>query len=227
MASKGRRATPSSTAFYDELSQMASNAKKRELKLIVSTVMATSVILVLLINLFGINVDFTNSISSNNQSGTQGSTNSDQLYPSNNQSGQVVLTEAELRAEVAKISVPVYWVGPLSGAKYTLENQLNARVFVRYLPDGVLPPTGEATKRVIGTYKVANAFDTTKSASASVANSVGVTGANGEAIFYVQSNAKNVYVAFPGVDAQIEIYDPEPGASLKLATQKGLLQVIR
>lgn len=198
------------------------NKKRREYTIIGSTALATSIIFILLINLFGINVDFTNS--TNNSSDVAVSNTE---YPNTNQSGQVILTEEELRAEVAKISVPVYWVGPVPNAKYTLENQANGRIFVRYLLDGKLPANNEATKRVIGTYRVANAFQTTKSAATSVANAVGVTGPSGEAIFYIQSNPKNIYVAFPNAEAQIEIYDPESGVALNLATQKGLVQVIR
>ena len=227
MANRKRSGWVGQKNDYSDFSMDTSSNKGRDFTLIAGTVVATVTIMVLVINLFGLNLDFTNSKPNTNIAAGTTNTNNAPQYANTNQSGQVALSETELRAEVAKISVPVYWVGPQQGAKYTLENQANARIFVRYLPDGKIPPTGEASKRVIGTYRVANAFQTTKSAGSSVANGVGVTGPSGEAIFYVQSNPKNVYVAFPGVDAQIEIFDPETGGALKLATQKGLVQVIK
>lgn len=143
------------------------------------------------------------------------------------QGGQVALTESQLRGEVKKIKVPVYWVGPQSGARYTLENQANTRIFVRYLPDGKIPPQGEATKRIIGTYILQEAFDSTKKAGATIANGIGFINDDGAAVYYNTSSPNNVYVAYSNVDAQIEIFDPVKGVAVQLATVKGALQQIK
>lgn len=143
------------------------------------------------------------------------------------QSGQVALTEAQLRAEVKKITVPVYWVGAQAGALYTLENQANTRIFVRYLPDGKIPPQGEASKRIVGTYILKGAFDSTKQAGTTIANGIGYINDDGAAVYYNSTSPTNVYVAFPNVDAQIEIFDPTKGIAVQLATSKGTLQQIK
>lgn len=173
-----------------------------------------TVVVIFLLSLFGImNVNFGQS--------NVGTTNASA------QSGTVALTESELREEVKKISVPVYWAGPLEGALYTLENQSNARIFVRYLPDGVIPPTGEASKRIIGTYILQDAFESTKTAGTTVAGGIGLQNDDGAAIYYNSNNPLNVYWAVPGIDAQVEIFDPNTGVALQLATSSGVIQVIK
>jgi hypothetical protein len=143
------------------------------------------------------------------------------------QSGRIALTEAQLREEVKSILIPVYWAGPQEGALYTLENQANLRVFVRYLPDGKIPPDGEASKRIIGTYALKDAFNSTKTAGTTVAGGIGFDNDDGAAVYYNSSAPNNVYMAYPGTETQIEIFDPIQGVAVQLATARGTIQVIR
>lgn len=184
-----------------------------------------TLILVLLLSIYG-GVDFSLGRSANSNSDSS-FTASGSTAVSAEQSGNVVLTEAQLRAEVKKISVPVYWAGPQEGARYTLENQANLRIFVRYLPDGKIPPEGEASRRIIGTYILKDAFESTRLAGTSVAGGTGLLNEDGGAVYYSSSLPNNVYVAYRGVDAQIEIFDPANGVSLELATERGKIQVIK
>lgn len=214
-----------SGASNDDFSDGSKSNRARDLKIILATFVVTAVLLVELINIFNWDLNFSNPSSSSSQSNTE--TSNTPVVP-DNQSGNVALSAAQLKEEVAKVGVPVYWLGEESGAKYTLTVLNNGgQIFVRYLPDGKLPTNGTSTNRVISTYAYPNAFDTLKSASKNSADGVGVTGPNDSFIYYGKNKKTNVYVAFPKVDVQIEIYDPAEGTALKLANQKGLVQLVK
>lgn len=184
-----------------------------------------TLVLVLILSVFG-GVDFSlGRLGGSTNSASNITSGATEISPE--QSGKVALTESQLRAEVKKISVPVYWAGPQDGALYTLENQANLRVFVRYLPDGKIPPDGEASKRIIGTYILKDAFQSTKLAGTTVAGGTGFVNDDGAAVYYNSSLPSNVYVAYQGVDAQVEVFDPNEGVALRLATAKGIIQVIK
>ena len=169
-------------------------------------------VLLFILNLAGISI-FTNSSSSL----PAGTTFQQQT------SGQLALTESEMKAVVKKIGVPVYWAGPMKGAKYTVASQDGSQVYIRYLPDGKVPSKNLPNYRVIGTYKLQNAFAATQKAGTSLANGLGFTNGDGAAVYYNKATTTNVYMAFPNKDQQIEIFDPTAGAAIQLSTTPGVI----
>lgn len=143
------------------------------------------------------------------------------------QSGQVALTEEQLRAEISKIGTEVFWVGPLKGAKYSLINQSGGRIFITYLPDGNLNQNGKSNNVVIATYAIKDAFAATKEVGSNSSKSLKFTNDDGAIVYYDTNRPTNVYLAYPNKDFQIEIYDPTKGAALNLATSKGKVRVIK
>ena len=113
------------------------------------------------------------------------------------------LTLDELRQKVASLSSPVYWLGSQPNVTYEYTRNPNGNVYLRYLPKGVA--LGAGTYPTVGTYPMAKAFATTKSAGGQV-GAVRVTLAGAQA-FYTKAKPANVYVAFTGSDYQIEVYD--------------------
>jgi hypothetical protein len=109
---------------------------------------------------------------------------------------------------------PVYWVGPRGVSKYEVSQQ-NGQIYVRYLPDGVEvgDPQGLLT---VATYAVADAYDVTAGTGREGADTVSIPGGGVAAISAARPTS--AYVAFPGVDYQIEIYDPDPAVVRRLAT---------
>ena len=111
---------------------------------------------------------------------------------------------------------PIYWVGPRKGVMYEL-SQRSGQVHVRYLPAGVNAgdPRGLLT---VATYPIENAFDVTS----------GIKGAkkipvDGGGIAVLSSNRPtSAYIAYPGVDYQIELYDPNPKVVRRLATSSAV-----
>ncbi len=128
--------------------------------------------------------------------------------------GAVPATPAVLGALARVTGSRVYWAGPRAGETYELTKTADGRVYVRYLPRGVAVGAAEPYLTV-GTYPVAHAYPVTRSlASESGAIRVSVPG--GGIGFYDSSTPDNVYVAFPGVNEQIEVFDPVAGEARRL-----------
>lgn len=115
---------------------------------------------------------------------------------------------AELKGLSGRLGQPVYWVGARSGGTYELTETPGGRVFIRYLPKGV--KVGSSTPSLfVATFPFEDAFAATERA-AQVAGAVRIPVGGGAVAFYSQSSPSNVYLAFPGSDYQIEVFDPNP-----------------
>ena len=139
-----------------------------------------------------------------------------------NSSGQTALTEEQLKAEVRKIGGSIFWAGAMPGAKYTFNHNAPGQDYIRYLPNGQGLADTAQNYRVIATYKVTTAYDTLVAAS-KLKTGVGLTNPDGSIAYYIKATPTHVYMAFKGLGYQIEIFDPTPGASLKLATTPGAI----
>jgi hypothetical protein len=121
------------------------------------------------------------------------------------------LTLAGVRSFAKRVGHPVYWIGPRPDTTYEVTQTTDGRIYVRYLPRRA--PVGTTKPFLtIGTYPVRNALQATQ-ARASAAGSVRVPAGSGGVAFYARGRPTNVYEAFPGVDYQLEIYDPSGGAA--------------
>jgi hypothetical protein len=113
----------------------------------------------------------------------------------------------ELRALASRAGRPIYWAGTESGRVYELTVTKSGRTYVRYLPHGVaIGNNGGYT--FVGTYPFRNAYQALKTLAKKGDVSFTVPG-NGLAV-YSNSSPTNVYVAFPGTNEEIEVYDPSP-----------------
>ena len=122
----------------------------------------------------------------------------------------------QLTALSATLRHPIYWAGPRSAVTYELTRAPGGHVFVRYLPPGAAIGTG-LPYLTVGTYPVKDAFALTEELS-KASTSVSVDPGSGGVAFYSRARPTNVYVAYPGTDLQIEVYDPAPGAARGLVT---------
>jgi hypothetical protein len=117
----------------------------------------------------------------------------------------VAATSAKLAKVESRLGRPLYWAGAQAGATYELTQTPDGRVYVRYLPPGV-KVGADQPYLTVGTYPVTDAYKTTRQA-AKRKGSVEIKIAGGIA-FYNKTRPTSVYVAFPGVDEQIEVFDP-------------------
>ena len=140
--------------------------------------------------------------------------------------GQLALTESELKSVVANLNSVIYWVGPLENAKYTLDVTDAGAAFVRYLPNGEGANDTAKNYLIVATYRVNAAYDAIKTAG-NEQDGIGLMTSDGAAVYYNKNAATNVYLAYPGQDLQIEVFDPSPGKALQLVNTIGLVKPIR
>jgi hypothetical protein len=126
----------------------------------------------------------------------------------------VGLSASGLRTLAGKVKQQIYWDGTKPGYLYELTRLNDGRIYVRYLPPGVKVGDKRAKFLIIATYPFPGAF----SALQKVSDGEAVKVPGGGIALVHQSYPKSVHLAFPGVDYQIEVYDPSPKRSLEVAT---------
>ena len=141
-------------------------------------------------------------------------------------SGGVCLSEKELRDLVSKQKITAYWAGPVANATYSINTSNVGQVFVRYVMKGQSCDSENKDFRVIATYAVSGAYESTKAAG-SQANGVSLANADGSIVYFNKDVPTNVYLAYQGLDYQIEIYDPNPKDAVTLATTANKIQLIK
>lgn len=141
-------------------------------------------------------------------------------------SGGICLTESELKSIVKENEIRAYWTGPLKNATYSLNSSTAGQVFIRYVPEGEKCDDVRPNFRVIATYQETDAFSITESAG-TTADGVSLLNADGSIVYFNKNVPTNIYLAYPGIDYQIEIYDPDPKEAVSIATTQGRIQLIR
>ena len=140
--------------------------------------------------------------------------------------GKVALTESELFAAVKKLGVDVYWAGPVRDAKYTLAVPADGQAYIRYLPNGKGIEDTKPNYVVIATYSTTDAFTSTQAAG-NTSNGVTFINTEGAAVYYSKDTPTNVYVAYPNLNYQIEIFDPIGATALEIASKTGALKLVK
>ncbi|MDO8214029.1 hypothetical protein [Conexibacter sp. CPCC 206217] len=126
-------------------------------------------------------------------------------------------TVAQLGALPAAVGHAVYWAGAEDGATYELTRTGDGRVYVRYLPQGVEVDTDDPDYLTIGTYPTADAVATLRKAAAA-AHAQTFDAAAGGIAYADPKHPGSVYVAYPGADVQVEVYDPDGARARALVT---------
>jgi hypothetical protein len=133
--------------------------------------------------------------------------------PSAADNAPVLVTAATLRTIARVVPQPIYWAGPEAGTKYELTRAANGDVYVRYLPEGVKAGGEEGKHLIVATYPFEGAYAALQKVGGGQERQV-----PGGGIAVPAQDPKSVHVAFPGVDYQVEVYDPSPEKALEVAT---------
>ena len=129
---------------------------------------------------------------------------------------------AELKAVSKALRQPIYWAGPRKGFHYELTRSTDGNVFVRYLPHGVQAGDRPGKLLIVATYRLRDAYGHLKR----YANGKAVAGPNGSIYVASHDSPTSVYVAFPNVDYEIEVYDPSPKVARAIAAS-GQIRPVR
>jgi hypothetical protein len=108
---------------------------------------------------------------------------------------------------------PIYWAGPRKRLHYEFWRLTNGDIYVRYLPHGVKAGVESSKYLIVGTYHFASAYKKLKKFCGRKA----VAGPHGSVYCALPGDAKSVYVAFPKVNYEVEVYDPNPKVSKAIA----------
>jgi hypothetical protein len=133
-----------------------------------------------------------------------------------------VVPESGLLTALKGVGYPVYWAGPRLGVEYEVQ-RLPGRTYVRYLPKG---EEAESKKPylTVGSYEEANALAGIKNLGQKP-GAILVKIAGGGSAYAEGTQATSAYMAFPGVDVQIEVYEPQAGKALDLIRSGAIVPV--
>ena len=126
--------------------------------------------------------------------------------------GPISFTEPELKAQAFTLKTPIYWAGTQAGYHYEFTRSTKGYLYIRYLPSGTPVKAPGKNFLIVSTYPFFNAYGSLKK----YAKKKALKGPGGSVI-YIRPKATNVLMAFPGVDYEIEIYDPSPAIALSTA----------
>jgi hypothetical protein len=145
----------------------------------------------------------------------------DSSNTSSTRSLPVAASVSELASVAGSLNHQLYWVGQKSGFTYELTKAKTGNVWVRYLPTGVLVGDTRANFLTVGTYPKPNAYQSVLAATKRK-GAVAVKAANGGAAVQYTERPSSVYVAFPGSNLLIEVFDPSPNTARSVASSGAL-----
>jgi hypothetical protein len=100
------------------------------------------------------------------------------------------------------------------------------QAYVRYLPNGDGLTDTQPNYVVIATYTTTDAFRATQAAG-NQSNGVTFINPEGAAVYYNKDTPTNVYVAYPNLNYQIEVFNPIAKTALDIASKQGALRLVK
>jgi hypothetical protein len=128
--------------------------------------------------------------------------------------GAAEVSVARLRSVADALGHPIFWLGPKRGDTYELTQTRSGNIYVRYLPPGVAIGADKPYLTVV-TYPFPGAFAVLRK-GARARGAVSVRLAQGGVAVLDRAYPKSVHAAYPGLDYQVEVFDPTPAAALQM-----------
>jgi len=137
-----------------------------------------------------------------------------------------VVSADRLLDAIAGAGYPVYWVGEEPDVSYEVTRITGDRreFYVRYLPPDAEAETGDPYLTV-GSYQVTDALGVTQRQADEPGGSSSFPVDGGGIALPNGTDPRSVYVAYPGIDVQIEVYSPEAGEALELVRSGALTPI--
>ena len=128
----------------------------------------------------------------------------------------------QIKTLAASVGHPIFWAGAKDGYTYELTRQSSGTIIIRYLPPGAR--VGDSKPYLsVATYPFRGAFGAIQSVRGKNIVSLAVP-RHGVAEYSTKYPA-SVHLAYPGIDYQVEVYDPTPGNARAIATSGELVAV--
>ncbi len=124
--------------------------------------------------------------------------------------GRAVTVSADELHEFARSSNgPVYWAGELPGRNLELTRTSRNEIFVRYLTGDAAAGDSRPAFATVSTYPYERAYEATAK-SGRGKGMVSRNAPDGGIAVWSKSRPTSVYVAYPGSDRLVEVFDPSP-----------------
>ena len=131
--------------------------------------------------------------------------------------GAEIVSANELREMSALGATAVYWAGERPGAELELSQPGGGRTYVRYLTGGAQAGDPRPGFLTVGTYEQANAAAALRRQSRQPGGELATAPGRG-IVYFNRRQPHSVYLAYPGVSAEIEVYDPNFKTALQLVS---------
>ena len=135
-----------------------------------------------------------------------------------------IITLEELRDAASAEGKPTYWAGTQPGTELELSRPDTERTYVRYLTGGAEAGAKQSEFLTVGTYAFPGAAAALKELSQKPGG-IRATAPGGAIVYFNRSRPQNVYLAYRGVDVEIEVYDPNPKRALSLVASGQIVPV--
>lgn len=139
--------------------------------------------------------------------------------------GAAVANVDDLRAIAEETGAPVYWAGEQEDTELEVTQAEDGnRVYVRYLTGDAEAGDPRADFLTIGSYAFKDAAAALRK-QAQAPGGVLEAAPGGGTVYYNEERPQSVYLAYPDVDVEVEVYDPDPERALELVTGGKVLPV--
>ncbi len=130
-------------------------------------------------------------------------------------SGAEIVSVDSLRDTAAEQETPVYWAGEQEGAELELSQPDEDRTYVRYLTGGAEAGDPKPDFLTVGTYTNVEAVAALRQRG-NEPGGVLSEAPGGATVYFSRDQPQSVYLAYPGVDVEIEVFDPDAKRALQL-----------
>jgi hypothetical protein len=132
---------------------------------------------------------------------------------------------SDLQSVSNSVGHPIYWAGRRAGETYELTQTPGGNVYIRYLPAGSEIGAPRPDYLTVGTYPFPRAYATLQRL-ARKRDAVSRTIPGNGLVVSTNATARNAYFAYRGQELQVEVYDPQPGRAIRLASS-GQIKPVR
>ncbi len=136
---------------------------------------------------------------------------------------QIVSVDS-LRDTATERVTPIYWAGEQEDTELELSQPDGKRVYVRYLTDEAEAGDPQPDFLTIGTYANPKAVATLRRQGNEPGGVLGEA-PGGATVYFSRNQPESVYLAYPGVDVEIEVYDAEFKRALQLVNSGQIIAV--
>jgi hypothetical protein len=140
-------------------------------------------------------------------------------------SGAEIVSADSLQAAAATQATPVYWAGERPGTELELSREEGGdRTYVRYLTGGADAGDSRPDFLTVGTYAQVNPVTALRRQGNEPGAVLGQAPGNAT-VYFSRTDPGSVYLAYPGVPVEIEVYDPSFKRALQLVNSGQIVAV--